>query len=43
MVGGTPPPTLRGLLIILLLLSIVIGLPVAAVIWLAVTVMEWLT
>jgi hypothetical protein len=37
-----PPPTLRGLLFVLLLLAIVVGLPVAAVIWLAVTVMEWL-
>jgi hypothetical protein len=42
MVGGTPPPTLRGLLFVLLLLAIVVGLPVATVIWLAVTVMEWL-
>jgi hypothetical protein len=41
-VGGMPPPSLRQLLFVLLLLSGVIGVPVGLVIWLAVTVMEWL-
>ena len=41
-VGGMPPPSLRQLLFVLLLLAFVIGLPVGLVIWLAVTVMEWL-
>ena len=40
-VGGMPPPSLRQLLFVLLL-AFVIGLPVGLVIWLAVTVMEWL-
>lgn len=40
--GGMPPPTLRQLLVVLLLLAFVIGIPVGLVIWLAVTVMEWL-
>ena len=41
-VGGMPPPSLRQLLFVLLLLAGVIGVPVGAIIWLAVTVMEWL-
>ena len=41
-VGGMPPPSLRQLLFVLLLLAVVIGVPVGLVIWLAVTVMEWL-
>ena len=41
-VGGMPPPTLRQLLFVLLLLAGVVGIPVGLVIWLAVTVMEWL-
>jgi hypothetical protein len=38
-----PPPTLRGLLFVLLLLTAVIGLPVAALIWATVKVIEVLT
>jgi hypothetical protein len=41
-VGGMPPPNLRQLLFVLLLLAGVIGVPVGLIIWLAVTVMEWL-
>ena len=41
-VGGMPPPSLRQLLFVLLLLAGVIGVPVGLVIWLVVTVMEWL-
>ena len=41
-VGGMPPPSLWQLLAVLLLLAFVIGLPVGAIIWLTVTVMEWL-
>ena len=41
-VGGTPPPRLWQLLFILLMLAGVIGVPVGLIIWLAVTVMEWL-
>lgn len=41
-VGGMPPPSLRQLLFVLLLLAGVVGIPVGLVIWLAVTVMEWL-
>jgi hypothetical protein len=37
-----PPPSVRQLLVVLLLLAGVIGLPIGLVIWLAVTVMEWL-
>lgn len=40
--GGMPPPSVRQLLVVLLLLAGVIGLPIGLVIWLAVTVMEWL-
>ncbi len=39
-VGGMPPPSLRQLLFVLLLLSGVIGVPVGLIIWLAVKVME---
>lgn len=38
-VGGFVPPTWGE---IFLVLAFVIGLPVGAIIWLAVTVMEWL-
>ena len=41
-VGGMPPPSVRQLLFVLLLLAGVVGIPVGLVIWLAVTVMEWL-
>jgi hypothetical protein len=41
-VGGMPPPSLRQLLFVLLLLAGVIGVPVGLTIWLTVTVMEWL-
>jgi hypothetical protein len=41
-VGGMPPPSLRQLLFVLLLLAGVIGVPVGLIILLAVTVMEWL-
>jgi|APGre2960657373_1045057.scaffolds.fasta_scaffold45481_1 phage shock protein PspC (stress-responsive transcriptional regulator) len=41
-VDGMPPPSLRQLLFVLLLLAGVIGVPVCLIIWLAVTVMEWL-
>ena len=41
-VGGMPPPSLWQLLFVLLLLAGVIGVPVGLIIWLAVTVMEWL-
>jgi hypothetical protein len=37
-----PPPSLRQLLFVLLLLAGVIGVPVGLIILLAVTVMEWL-
>jgi len=39
-VGGMPPPSLRQLLFVLLLLAGVIGVPVGLIIWLAVKVME---
>ena len=41
-VGGMPPPSLRQLLVVLLLLAFVFGLPVGLIIWLTVTVMELL-
>jgi hypothetical protein len=41
-VGGMPPPSVRQLLVVLLLLAGVIGVPVGLIIWLTVTVMEWL-
>jgi len=41
-VGGMPPPSVRQLLFVLLLLVGVIGVPIGLIIWLAVTVMEWL-
>ena len=41
-VGGMPPPSVRQLLFVLLLLAGVIGVPVGLIIWLAVTGMEWL-
>jgi hypothetical protein len=41
-VDGMPPPSLRQLLFVLLLLAGVIGVPVGLIIWLAVTVMVWL-
>ena len=41
-VGGMPPPSVWQLLVVLLLLAGVVGIPVGLVIWLAVTVMEWL-
>jgi hypothetical protein len=37
-----PPPSLQQLLFVFLLLAGVIGVPVGLIIWLAVTVMEWL-
>jgi hypothetical protein len=37
-----PPPSVRQLLFVLLLLVGVIGVPIGLIIWLAVTVMEWL-
>jgi hypothetical protein len=39
--GERPPPSLRQLIFVLLLLSGVIGVPVGLIIWLAVKVMEW--
>lgn len=42
-VGGTPPPSVWQLLFVLLVLAGVIGLPVAALIWATVKVIEVLT
>ncbi len=40
--GGMPPPSVRQLLVVLLLLAGVVGIPLAVLGWLIVTVMEWL-
>jgi hypothetical protein len=37
-----PPPSLRQLLFVLLLLAGVVGIPLTVLGWLIVTVMEWL-
>ena len=39
-VGGMPPPSLRQLLFVLLLLAVVIGMPVGLVIWATVEIIE---
>jgi hypothetical protein len=41
-VGGAPPPSVWQLLVVLLLLAGVVGIPVGLIIWLTVTVIEWL-
>jgi hypothetical protein len=41
-VGGMPPPSVRQLLFVLLLLAGVVGIPLAVLGWLTVTVMGWL-
>ena len=41
-VGGMPPPSFRQLLVVLLLLAGVVGIPLAVLGWLIVTVVELL-
>jgi phage shock protein PspC (stress-responsive transcriptional regulator) len=37
-----PPPSLRQLLFVLLVLAGVVGIPLSLLVWLIVTVVEWL-
>ena len=41
-VGGAPPPSLWQLLFVLLVLAGVVGIPLAVLGWLIVTIVEWL-
>ena len=41
-VGGATPPSLWQLLFVLLLLAGVVGIPLAVLGWLIVTIVEWL-